>query len=351
MPATKPAPTLRLTSPGDVLAAVPYLVGFHPERSLVVIGCAGRLLRVTTRWDLPAPPGTFDGLMPMLARERTTTVILAGYGPGSAVTPAIDAVTRLARARGLRVNLALRAHEGRYWSYGCERADCCPPEGTAYDVTSSLVAAEAVALGMVALPDRETLRKSIANVPSPAMTTATRRAEDAVRVGLTPPEDAPRRLVAEGIANVRGALAQTREGRALTDDHAARLAADLLIIRVRDEAWTAMDADDAHLTLWSDLTRRALPGYVAPAASLLAAAAWRGGNFPLAAFALARARADDPAYSMANLLAMAIHEMLPAASLHERMPPPAQLDAAMGEPQWSWLAPLLKVLGPARKVG
>jgi len=29
---------LRIGSPADILAAVPYLLGFHPDRSLVVIG-------------------------------------------------------------------------------------------------------------------------------------------------------------------------------------------------------------------------------------------------------------------------------------------------------------------------
>ena len=59
---------------------------------------------------------------------------------------------------------------------------------------------------------------------------------------------------------------------------------------------------DAHLRLWTDLTRRAQPGYIAAPASLLAFTAWQGGNGALANVALDRALTDHPRYSMAQLL-------------------------------------------------
>ena len=59
----------------------------------------------------------------------------------------------------------------------------------------------------------------------------------------------------------------------------------------------------AHVRLWTDATRRACPVYVAAPASLLAFTAWQGGDGALAGIALDRALADDPAYSMARLLA------------------------------------------------
>jgi hypothetical protein len=63
---------------------------------------------------------------------------------------------------------------------------------------------------------------------------------------------------------------------------------------------------DAHLRLWTDLTRRAQPGYVAAPASLLAFVAWQSGDGALANVALDRALADDPQYSMAQLLRQVI---------------------------------------------
>jgi len=69
-----------------------------------------------------------------------------------------------------------------------------------------------------------------------------------------------------------------------------------------------MDPDhrDAHRRLWTDVVRRAQPGYVAAPASLLAFTAWQGGDGSLANIALDRALADDPGYSMALLLRDAI---------------------------------------------
>ena len=47
----------------------------------------------------------------------------------------------------------------------------------------------------------------------------------------------------------------------------------------------------AHARLWTDLTRRACPGYVAAPAALLAFTAWQAGNGALANLALDRALA------------------------------------------------------------
>ena len=56
-PATPPtAPVTRLRNPGELLAALPYLIGFHPRDSLLFIafgGSSGRRIELTQRVDLP----------------------------------------------------------------------------------------------------------------------------------------------------------------------------------------------------------------------------------------------------------------------------------------------------------
>ncbi|GAB3903300.1 hypothetical protein GCM10027612_69630 [Microbispora bryophytorum subsp. camponoti] len=84
--------------------------------------------------------------------------------------------------------------------------------------------------------------------------------------------------MAEGLARVRRAVGLYDSGGRLDDEGAARLGLDLAVVRVRDEAWALIDDRDAHVALWRDLTRRLEPGHVAPAASLLAAAAWHRGS-------------------------------------------------------------------------
>ncbi|WP_250213894.1 DUF4192 domain-containing protein [Acrocarpospora catenulata] len=348
------SPRLRLSSATDILAAVPFLLGFHPERSLVVIGFVESWVRVSTRWDLPPEPGIFAGLVPLLRREKVTMTVLIGYGPGPLVTAAADEVTRLLREEGIQVQESLRADNGRYWSYLCTRPSCCPPDGTPYDPVASPVAAQAIVHGMVALPDRQALERSViprSGSAREAMDQATERAAATLRTTLSAGKHAniASQLIAEGITRVRSTIDLYTSGGRLDDDEAARLGFDLALIRVRDEAWTLIDDREVHRTLWQDLTRRLTPHHVAPAASLLAATAWRQGDCALASIALHRALAADPAYSMATLLTQAIHHLLPPELLRDNMPTPEALTEEMGTPNPSWLVPLLKLLStPSR---
>ncbi|GII81028.1 hypothetical protein Sru01_60100 [Sphaerisporangium rufum] len=350
------ASPLLLASPDDILGAVPYLLGFHPADSLVLIGFSGRgtrgRLRFTTRWDLPAPPDAYDPLVPLLGREEVSHAILAGFGTGALVTPAVDEALRLLRAAGVEVIEALRAEGARYWSYVCTRPECCPAEGRPYDPVAGPVAVRATLNGLVALPGREVLEHAVAPVRGAArerMRAATREAAALVRGALLrcpDPAEAPGVFVSEGLARVRRSLRAFAEGGPPADDEAARLGFDLAVIRVRDEAWTLMtdESQEAHIGLWSDLTRRLEPPFVAPAASLLGAAAWRRGDCALAGIAVRRALDADPGYSMALLLAEGLRQLVSPEVLRRRMPSPAELDAGMGPPRMEWLHPLFPLL-------
>ena len=56
-------PRLRLREPVDVLAAIPYLVGYHPSESVILLGMRGKQLTFTARHDLPPldTPGRTSG--------------------------------------------------------------------------------------------------------------------------------------------------------------------------------------------------------------------------------------------------------------------------------------------------
>src|SRR4051812_47681237 len=77
------ANTLRLRSPADVVSAIPYLVGFHPADSVVVLGCGGPDGTYAIRLDLTASDALVEHVVGLVARRRSTDVILAGYGPGA----------------------------------------------------------------------------------------------------------------------------------------------------------------------------------------------------------------------------------------------------------------------------
>ncbi len=116
-------------------------------------------------------------------------------------------------------------------------------------------------------------------------------------------------IAAEGLAAVGSMIGTYRAGgRYATDYQIAWITVALRDLRVRDDAWARMDPAhaDAHQRLWTDVTRRAQPGYVAAPASLLAFVAWQSGDGALANVALDRALADEPRYSMALLLRQVI---------------------------------------------
>ncbi|GAA3691447.1 DUF4192 domain-containing protein [Nonomuraea antimicrobica] len=327
---------------------MPYLVGFHPSASLIVIGLARGQAKMVARWGLPFPPGTLDAMTPLFGREGITDVVIVGYGPGELVTPATDEARVLAAKAGVQVGEALRAHEGRYWSYICDQAACCPAEGTPYDLSTSQIAAEATVRGLVALPDREALERTIAPITGPVRVAMRRATSEVIAdfraqlMSATNLEVFAEQFVSDGLARVRSALETHTEGGRLSDAEAARLGLDLLVMRVRDEAWTRMD--ESHAQLWKDLTRRLEPRFVPPVASLLAMAAWRAGNSVQATIALERALTTDPSYSMANLLMHALQNLLSPAILRDRLPTPAELDSAMGPTTAAWLLPLINVL-------
>jgi hypothetical protein len=320
----KPDMVVRVGSPTSLLALVPQLLSFQPRDSIVLLGARpprGRV-RLTLRFDLPKTSdlAVADELarhaMGVLVAQGFTTGVAVGYGPGRLVTPVADAIRRHAADLGFRLTEVLRAQDNRYWSYLCTEPSCCSPDGEPYDVSGHPVtAAFAEAGAPPVLASRQELAASVAPLGGAAgefMVEATRRAEEhaarlvahAARFGR---RGAARRLIASvGVDAVREAIDLYRADGEFSSNYAdlAWISVVLRDLRVRDDAWARMDPEftGAHLRLWTDLTRRARPGFVAPAASLLAFVAWQSGNGALANVALDRAQADNAGYTMARLL-------------------------------------------------
>ncbi len=336
-------PPLRAASPAAVLAVIPYMLGFTPEASLVVVGAShpsGRL-EFALRYDLPDPPDRALSAeiaahaTAVMAAHRTTRAVVAGYGPGALVTPVADALRQAAAGTGLELHDVLRVEDGRYWSYLCHDPSCCPVGGVAFDAANHPIASALAATGSRVLPKRTALEATIAPVTgaqADVMREATRRAERAAsRLVRTRGEGG---LDGPGLAAVRAAIQVYRDGGSITPATGhAWLALVLTRLRIRDDAWARMDPAqcDAHGRLWSDLVRRAQPGYVAAPASLLAVASWQRGDGALANIALDRALADSPGYSMALLLKEALYAGAPPSMA---VPPmtPEQVAASYANP-------------------
>jgi hypothetical protein len=339
--AAAPLPRVRVGSPAGVLAVVPHLLGFHPSRSFVVLGLAPPRARVKLgfRYDLPDPPDAevaeqiAGHATAVLARQRITTAILVGYGPGHLVTPVADALRAAAGRASLTLREVLRADGGRYWSYLCREPACCPAEGVAYDSVAHPAAAALVAAGLAAYPDRATLARTLAPVTGAAAESMARATELALgRVAELLAKqrrsarggDVLRLVVEDGRRAVSEAISAYRAGdRLADDDQIAWLSVALADLRVRDDAWARMDPDfkEAHQRMWADIVRRASPAYVPAPASLLAFTAWQAGDGTLANIAIERAMDADPQYSMALLLSDVIEAGVPPSEARLPMTP------------------------------
>jgi hypothetical protein len=312
---------LRADSPESLLAIIPVLLGFNPEASLVVIGTEAPRggVKVTLRYDLPDPPGlgvasdVASHAMGVLGAQALTAAVMVGYGPQALVDPMADAFRDAARDAGIELLEFLRVEGAHYRSYICGDEACCPATGVPFDATG-----RAAAAGGAVLPDRAALAARVAplgGIAAESMRQATRRAERHVtqllaKVRKSARIGAGRHLItSEGLAAVGALIDAYRAGGKFTTDYQVAWAAVALRdLRVRDDAWARMDPANvaAHRQLWTDVTRRAQPGYVAAPAALLAFVAWQSGDGALANVALDRALADDPRYSMALLLRQVI---------------------------------------------
>jgi hypothetical protein len=338
---TRAVQRVRVDSAAGLLAVIPHLIGFRPERSIVVLGLTAPRERIKLgfRYDLPDPPDQVTAshiaahAVGVLARQRISLAMLAGFGPGQLVTPVVDAFRTATAAAGIGLREVLRAEEGRYWSYLCQDPSCCPGEGVPYDTMAHPAAVALAAAGLAAYPDRDALAATLAPVTGLAaesMRQATERALDRVSQlimegqGASRGGDVLRPVIDAGLRAVQDAIATYRGGGQLTsDDDLAFLCMSLSDLRVRDDAWARMDHENctAHQRLWTDLTRRACPQYRPAPASLLAFTAWQAGDGALAGMAAQCALEADPGYSMALMLTDFLDRGLPPSLARLPMTP------------------------------
>jgi Domain of unknown function (DUF4192) len=312
---------LKASSPGDVITLVPYQLGFQPENSIVVVavseprGRIGPILRI----DMPDPGDhrvTTDYLVQVLSHHGLRQVIAIAYSPPEAVVDCfVDQLATALANDDIKLIDAWRADGRRWFSYLCKNPVCCPPEGVVYGKDVGPAAAEAVLAGAVALSDRQALRDSIERVPGldELMETAT---VTAVLAWAERPQAESDRLGWLGLEMdrmVNFITAFTNQRRSLEAAECAQLSVAVQDIMVRDAAWALMSQQEIepHVDLWTQVTRRAVDGFVAAPSSLLGFAVWIQGSGALARCAAQRALADDPSYSMAHLLEEILDRCVP----------------------------------------
>lgn len=316
MSETKPV-VVRVAEPSDVVSAIPHLLGFQPVESVVAVSLRGRRMRMafTVRLDLPTTQDAHDEAVQTIVRamhkDRAVAVLLFVYtarAPRGRELPFAGLVDAVADALPMPVREALLVATGRIWNYGCDDPRCCPADGSPLDPTTQgalAISAASTLLGRAVLPDRET---AVAAVQRVGGLTAVSMQQAIARVAaryadmddaLVPAE--VRRLWADLLARYREPPA------VVSHDEAAAVALGLHFVAVRDEVVAALDQrDGAYERLLTDIARLAQPPADAPVCTVLACAAYLGGNGVVAGAALDRALGTDRGYGLAKLLDSAL---------------------------------------------
>lgn len=297
-----------LTSPHDLLAAIPFLIGYHPIDSLVLVSIKDESVGMAMRVDYPvlADENFFDAMANHCLTDGAEGALIVAYQPldrsdGDRVVA--QATAALSRA-GIAIYESILVADGFFRSLLCHDITCCPVEGRPVPpLDSSRIAAESVVAGhpmpfathadldgsvrsnllAYETPWLDRVSKSQIDPGSPDL-------NDQQRDGATAVIDLANDFIANGIST--------------DQDLIAHVLGRLSDIQVRDFALGSHDEESiaAYRRMWLHLLRSAPAGYVAPVATLAAAISYESGDGALARAALTRAFEEDPAYSLATLL-------------------------------------------------
>jgi hypothetical protein len=307
-------PMLRLRGPDELVEVVPYLIGFTPVESLVIVSVinGGRRIGLSLRADLQAlrhGPLTLGACRTHLRHSGAEEVLLLVY---TTAHPPLDLSalperTLVARVEeqlqkdGLVTRDSLLVVDDRWWSYHCRQPRCCPPTGNrrpAADAPSAVAAAAAVA-GLTVVSDREALNASLApeEDQAPLAAAASQASSDWQE------RDAGRARRAWRLS----ARKQLRGEQRIDDETAALLLAGLARPEVRDACLRSGGKPGAGLAhgaeaLLRQLVRRASAPFDAAPATMLAWYCWDRGDGAMARIAIERALASVPDYPLAVLV-------------------------------------------------
>ena len=324
---------IKLSSPSDIVTAMPVILGFHPAESLAVMCLRGprRRKSLTLRIDLPDPQH-YDAVTEDLAHRAERDGAAAIIGVCYTEEPdsrgelprrdLIDILAGAARSRGIESLELLMVRAGRWFSYLCVD-ECCPREGTVIGSTpsSEMLALEARAAleGHAVLASRKELEATVrgpAAVREAALRASYQQIGEAFfdEVAARGADHALQRTLELTRATFERFLGGDHE---LPDDDAVRILVGLEDKLARDELLTwGLDGHAEELIVFlSALARCALDDNAAPVCSALACVAYQTGNGALTNIAVERALRSEPDYELARLIDAALQAQIEPAEI------------------------------------
>ncbi|BAX91970.1 DUF4192 domain-containing protein [Mycobacterium shigaense] len=323
---TTHSPDFELDRPAALIAALPAVLGFVPENSLVLValgdGELGAVLRVDLTDDLA---DRIEHLVEVTAAAVPEAVIAVIVDADGAGCPHCNSDYR--QLCGL-LGDALSQHDIELWAaHVVDRVavggrwycvDGCGAGGAIDDPSASPMAAAAVLEGRRLYPRRADLQAVIAADPSRAAALGRALSRQAAKRAAAHDTDSAaraRRDVEHALAAAAGAAA----GRALPDAELAELGCALTDVQVRDMlyALAVTEAAGQAEALWA-LLARALPApWRVDALVLLAFSAYVRGDGPLAGVSLEAALRCEPDHRMAGMLDRALQSGLRPEQIRE----------------------------------
>jgi hypothetical protein len=310
----------QLNRPGALIAALPAVLGFVPENSLVLVSLDGGELGSVMRIDLG------DGL---LDRIDHLVEVAAAAEPDAAIAVVVDAdgvrcsvcdeehqelCEMLREALALNDIVLLAAHVvdrvacGGRWH--C--ADGCGASGEVDDPSASPLAVAAVLDGRRLYPRRADLQAVVA-VDDPARSaelaaTIKRQAVTREEAHRADPAGCCRR----DVQNAMAAAVRVAGGQSLSDAEFAELGCALRDVQVRDTLYALAVGENAGPaeSLWAVLARTLPQPWRVEALVLLAFSAYARGDGPLAGVSLEAALRCEPDHRMAAMLDTALQSGL-----------------------------------------
>lgn len=303
-----------VSSPRQLLSALPHLIGFHPNNSIVTVAMDDDEILTIARVDSQDDPIQLpDSVLATLRQADKSNVVLIAYRD-DAIT--LDQLTELVPSvREFQLLDALWVRNGRWSSLMCDDTSCCPCEGNELgDVTATDL--EFVLAGSAPFASREDLASRLESIKLDAGSISLRdKACEEVSAQFE-----KERLKHESKVPARSTflerLMNCWNQNAKWDWQAhALLTLVVADIQMRDGFLRQMlDHPKLRLPIRTTLISaisQAHVEHVAPLATALAGCAWLDGNGALATVALDRALEADPSYSLARLLERAISHNVP----------------------------------------
>ncbi|MER5638691.1 DUF4192 domain-containing protein [Kitasatospora sp. NPDC002227] len=323
----------RMRGPSDMAEMLPYLLGFFPDDSIVVVGLHGPRLEQggVIRLDIPDNQETWPSvaadtarLLVELSEQRgrrpDQVLVYLCHDPAdgdcpatiSRLAPLADGLTDAFRAQGVKVRESLGIADGRWWSFLCRGTTCCGPAGT--PIRSARVpSAIAAAATFAGLAPRGSRKEITAGLVPVGPTDAERYLAELHRAGpeliglLSRPSERSA-LVERTSGLIDAAMEKFRAGAEELDaEHTARLLTGLQVRECRDRGAEYLEPEELVTAqrLWRYLARRAVPpfeSFGAAPLTLLAWTSWLADDTATARIVLSRALDLDGDYTLAQLL-------------------------------------------------